>query len=68
MEKTVGHSSGDHSAAFLGSGILGSTVAPAAVGVQYIPQPAAPMQPQMPISQGARPLFPLCSIKPCGVL
>lgn len=46
MEKSTSTSSGAHSAASnsLG-GIVGSSVAPAAIGVQYMPQPAA-VQPQ----------------------
>ena len=46
MEKSTSTSSGGHSAASTSlGGIIGSSVAPAAIGVQYMSQPAA-VQPQ----------------------
>jgi len=53
MEKSTSTSSGGRSAAGTSlGGIVGSSVAPAAIGVQYMPQPAV-VQPQgQPLPQG----------------
>ena len=56
MEKSVSVSSGDRSSASatLG-GLVGSSVAPAALGVQYLPQPAAAQPHIRPMGQGDCP-------------
>lgn len=53
MEKSTSTSSGAHSSTSTSlGGIVGSSVAPATIGVQYMPQPAA-VQPQgQPLPQG----------------
>ncbi len=53
MEKSTNTSSGGRSTTSTSlGGIVGSSVAPAAIGVQYMPQPAA-VQPQgQPLPQG----------------
>lgn len=62
MEKSTSTSSGGRSAASTSlGGIVGSSVAPAAIGVQYMPQPAA-VQPQgQPLPQGVITTFANCT-------
>ena len=56
MDKTTANSGGHSSTSASLKGIMGSSVAPAVHGVQYMPQPQTPFQPQLQsISQGNSP-------------
>ena len=57
MSKSISSSGGFSSGTSVGTGIVGSTVAPSAYGVQYMPQPAAAQLQIQPMAQGRHTLL-----------